>query len=59
VLPIELSAISCVLYLVDWNKSHTSEQLLTTRVRQLERKDDNVTKAAHIYLRRGVDEVDK
>jgi len=50
VLPIELSAISWALYLVDWNKSCTREQLLTTRARQLERKDDNVTKAAHIYL---------
>jgi len=59
VLPIELSAISWALYLVDWNKSCIREQLLTIRARQLERKDDNVTKAAHIYLRRGVDKVDE
>jgi len=59
VLPIELSAISWALYLVDWNKSCTSEQLLTTRARQLERKDDNIIKAAHIYPRCGVDEVDE
>jgi len=51
VLPIELSAISWALYLVDWNKSCTREQLLTTRARQLERKDDNVTKAAHTLAR--------
>jgi len=36
---------------VDWNKSCTKEQLLTTRARQLERKDDNVTKAANTLAR--------
>ena len=49
-LSIELLAILWALYLVDWKKSYTREQLLTTRVCQLERKDDNITKAAHIYL---------
>jgi len=34
-----------------WNKSCTREQLLTTRARQVERKDDNVTKAAHTLAR--------
>jgi len=36
---------------VDWNKSCTREQLLTARARQLKRKDDNVTKAAHTLAR--------
>ena len=58
-LPIELSAISWALYLVDWNKSCTREQLLTTRAHQLERKNDKVTKAAQIYSRGGVDKVDE